>query len=246
MKGEFAMNLFLTSSPYLYQHDPATLNTANGFADRLREALPHRPKTLFVCSDPNNHDMTMEFIRITKDAFGRAGIPLGRCTALDLKNARWAYRLVAESDFIVLMGGHVPTQNAFFHKIRLRRLIKKFEGTIMGISAGSMNAAEEVYSQPEETGESNPSFQRFLTGLGLAQINILPHYQQVKDYMLDGKRLYEDVTFADSMGKTFHVFPDGTYYHQNEEEQAIYGEFWRLSDGIMEHLGLDGERHELM
>ena len=82
--------------------------------------------------------------------------------------------------------------------------------------------------------------------MGLTNINVLPHYQQVKDYTLDGKRLYEDITFADSMGKTFHVFPDGTYYHQNEEEQAIYGEFWRLSNGIMEHLGLEGERHEFM
>ena len=240
------MNLFLTSSPYLYQHDPATLNPVNGFADRLRACLPNRPKTLFICSDPSSHDMTKSFIQITKDAFGRAGIPLGRCTALDAKNSRWAYRLVAESDFIILMGGHVPTQNAFFHRIHLRRLIKKFEGTVMGISAGSMNAAEEVYSQPEETGESSPSFQRFLSGLGLAQINILPHYQQVKDYLLDGKRLYEDVTFADSMGKVFHVFPDGTYYFQNEEEKLICGEFWRLSDGIMEHLGLEGEEHNFM
>ena len=33
------MHLFLTSSPYLYQHDPATLNPANGFIDRLKEAL---------------------------------------------------------------------------------------------------------------------------------------------------------------------------------------------------------------
>lgn len=240
------MNLFLTSSPYLYQHDPATLNPANGFVERLSAVLPHRPRTLFIASDPGDHERSLEFVRITKDAFGRAGIPLGRCTVLDSKNARWAYRLVAESEFIIINGGHVPTQNAFFHKIRLRRLIRKFDGVIMGISAGSMNSADEVYSQPEETGESSPEFQRFLTGLGLAQINILPHYQQVKDYMLDGKRLYEDVTFADSMGKVFHVFPDGTYYYQDEEEQAIYGEFWRLSDGIMEHLAIEGERHDFM
>lgn len=240
------MKLFLTSSPYLYQHDPATLNPANEFVDRLRAALPHRAKTLFICSDPNSHDMTLDFIHITKDAFGRAGIPLGKCTALDARNARWAYRLVAESEFIIIMGGHVPTQNAFFHKIRLRRLMQKFDGVVMGISAGSMNSAENVYAQPEEAGESSPSFQRFLHGLGLADINILPHYQQVKDYELDGKRLYEDVTFTDSMGHTFYVFPDGTYYYQDEEEQAILGQFWRLSDGIMEHLGIDGEYFSFM
>ena len=234
------MHLFLTSSPYLYQHDPATLNPANGFIDRLKEALPHRAKTLFICSDPSDHEMTLSFIRLTKDAFGRAGIPLGKCTALDARNARWAYRLVAESEFIILMGGHVPTQNAFFHRMRLRRLIQKFDGVIMGISAGSMNAAVNVYSQPEESGESSPSFQRFLSGLCLADINILPHYQQVKDYMLDGKRLYEDVTFADSMGRVFHVFPDGTYYFQNDEEKTVYGECWRIADGVMEKLCEDG------
>lgn len=240
------MNLFLTSSPYLYQHDPATLNPVNGFLDRLRECLPSRPKTLFVASDPVDHERTLEFVHITKDAFGRAGLPLGRCTVLDNKNARWAYRLVAESEFIILCGGHVPTQNAFFQRMRLRRLIRKFEGTVMGISAGSMNSAEVVYCQPEETGESSPSFQRFLSGLGLAQIQILPHYQQVKDYTLDGKRLFEDITYADSMGQTFYVFPDGTYYFQNEEQAMICGEFWRLSNGIMEHLGRDWEEFYIM
>lgn len=240
------MNLFLTSSPYLYQHDPATLNPANEFVDRLKAVLPHRARTLFICSDPNDHEMTLSFIRITKDAFGRAGLPLGKCTALDARNARWAYRLVAESEFIIIMGGHVPTQNAFFHRMRLRRLIQKFDGVIMGISAGSMNSAWNVYSQPEEAGESSPSFQRFLTGLGLAEINILPHYQQVKDYMLDGKRLYEDVTFADSMGREFYVFPDGTYFYQDEEERAILGECWRIADGVMEKLTEEEERFDFM
>jgi dipeptidase E len=240
------MNLFLTSSPYLYQHDPATLNPANEFVARLKAVLPHRPKTLFIASDPANHDMTMAFIHATKDAFGRAGVPLGRCTALDWRNARWAYRLVAESQFIILVGGHVPTQNAFFQKIHLRRLMKKFDGVVMGISAGSMNSAGTVYAQPEETGESSPEFPRFLHGLELADINILPHYQQVKDYLLDGKRLYEDITYADSMGHTFYVFPDGTYYYQDDEEQVILGEAWRLSDGVLEKITEEDERYDFI
>lgn len=240
------MNLFLTSSPYLYQHDPATLNPDNEFVERLRLVLPQRARTLFVCSNPDDHEMTLAFARDTKDAFAREGILLGKCTVLDGRNARWAYRLVAQADFIVLMGGHLPTQNAFFRKIRLRRLIRKFDGVIMGISAGSMNSAEIVYAQPEEPGESAPEFPRFLPGLGLAQIHILPHYQQVKDYELDGRRLYEDITFADSMGQEFFVFPDGTYYYQDEEEAVILGQCWRLSDGIMEQLTENGERLDFM
>lgn len=240
------MILFLTSSPYLYQHDPATLNPDNEFVERLRLTLPRRPKTLFVASDPQTHERLLDFIHAAKDAFGRAGLPLGRCTPLDARNARWAYRLVAESEFIVLCGGHVPTQNEFFRQIHLSRLMKKFEGVVMGISAGTMNSAVTVYAQPEEEGEASPDFPRFLKGLGLADINILPHYQQVKDYELDGQRLYEDITYADSMGHEFFVFPDGTYYFQDDEESVILGEAWRLADGQMEKLTEKGERFDFM
>ena len=39
---------------------------------------------------------------------------------------------------------------------------------IFGISAGSMNSAEEVYAQPELEGESlDPNYVRFIPGLGL-------------------------------------------------------------------------------
>lgn len=240
------MILFLTSSPFLYEHSPATLNPDNEFVERLRLTLPRRPKTLFVASDPQTHERLLDFIHAAKDAFGRAGLPLGRCTPLDARNARWAYRLVAESEFIVLCGGHVPTQNQFFRQIHLSRLIKKFEGVVMGISAGTMNSAVTVYAQPEEEGESSPDFPRFLKGLGLADINILPHYQQVRDYELDGQRLYEDITYADSMGHEFFVFPDGTYYFQDDEESVILGEAWRLADGQMEKLTEKGERFDFM
>lgn len=240
------MILFLTSSPYLYQHDPATLNPDNEFVERLHAVLPHRPKTLFIASNPDDHEGCLEFIHVTKDAFGRAGIPLGRCTVLDGRNARWAYRLVAESEFIIIMGGHVPTQNEFFRRIRLRRYMKKFDGVVMGISAGSMNSADTVYVQPEEEGESSPDFPRTMRGLGLADINILPHYQQVKDYELDGQRLYEDITYADSFGRELFIFPDGSYYYQDDEESVILGEAYRLTDGEMEQLTENGERFDFM
>ena len=44
------MTLFLTSSPCIYKHSPATLNPANGFLSRIRSKLPPRPRTLFVAS----------------------------------------------------------------------------------------------------------------------------------------------------------------------------------------------------
>ena len=75
-----------------------------------------------------------------------------------------------------------------------------------------MNSADIVYCQPEEDGEAiNPEFQRWISGLNLTKINIIPHYQMVKDKYLDGMRLYEDITYKDSIGHPFIVLVDGSY-----------------------------------
>lgn len=235
------MTLFITSSPFLEGADRALLSNANGFLDRIRQALPPTPRALFVCSDPNDHEMTCQFGAETMAAFARARIPFSAYQVLDGENAEDAAELIARADFIILAGGHVPTQNAFFQDIGLGELLREFPGTIMGISAGSMNLAEEVYIQPEEKGESSPDFVRFAPGLGLTDVNILPHYQKVKDFWLDGQRLFEDITYADSFGRMFFVLPDGSYFYQDEDQLLLIGESWVIQDGEIHPLLHNGE-----
>lgn len=230
------MNLFLTSSPYIDGAPRAILSNANGFVDRIRQVLPPNPQVLFVCSNPGDHYMTCCFAAETTAAFCEAGMPFGGYQVLDGTNANRAYQMIRHSDFIVLSGGHVPTQNAFFRRIRLRHSLKHFDGTVLGISAGSMNSADIVYVQPEEPGESVPEFQRFAPGLGLTGVNICPHYQKVKDNILDGFRLFEDLTYADSMGNTFFALPDNSYFYQDEERLLLFGEAWRIRDGVLEKI----------
>lgn len=235
------MILFVTSSPFVDGADRAILSNANGFLDRIREALPPLPRCLFVCSDPERRDLTCRFGADVFSAFAEAGVCFSGYEVLDAFNAGDAAFLVESSDLIVLAGGHVPTQNAFFQEIGLREILEDYPGVVMGISAGSMNCADETYVQPEEEGESAPEFERFAPGLGLTGVNILPHYQKVKDNILDGKRLFEDVTYIDSMGHTFFALPDGSYFYQDEEHLLLFGKAYRLSDGILELLTLDGE-----
>lgn len=239
------MTLFITSSPFLEGADRALLSSANGFLDRIRQALPPTPRALFVCSDPNDHEMTCQFGAETMAAFARARIPFSAYQVLDGENAGDAAELIAQTDFIILAGGHVPTQNAFFQDIGLGELLREFPGTIMGISAGSMNLAENVYIQPEEPGESSPDFVRFAPGLGLTDVNILPHYQKVKDALLDGRRLFEDITYADSYGQMFFVLPDGSYFYQDGQKLLLCGESWLIHDGEIEPLLHNGEVQDL-
>ncbi len=232
--GVITMEIFLTSSQCIPSAPEAILNPANDFVERLRSALPKYPKVLTVCSDPNGHDLTVYYAKATEEAFVKAGMPYGAHCVLDGCNPEQARDLLAWCDFLILSGGHVPTQNRFFQEIGLKELLSDFDGVIMGISAGSMNAARVVYAQPEREGESvDPAYQRFLPGLGLTENQILPHYNTEKDAVLDGKRLYEDITYPDSFGKRFLVLPDGSYVHIKNGKSTIYGGVYWLTDGMM-------------
>ena len=107
-------------------------------------------------------------------------------------------------------------------------------GILIGISAGSMNSAETVYAQPERDGEAmDPAYQRFLPGLGLTKTMLLPHYQENKDDILDGLRVYEDIAFSDSYGNVFYAIPDGTYLLIEGGKEELRGEAYRISNGNM-------------
>ena len=235
------MIAFLSSSPCIYGAPRAILNPENGFVDNLRSSLPEKIRCLFVASSPDSPKLTERFGGEMAACFEEAGFVFSDFQILDRRNQSDAQLLIWKSDFIILAGGHVPTQNAFFQEIGLRELLRNFQGVVLGISAGTMNAAERVYIQPEEPGESVPEFPRFAQGLGITTINVLPHYQQVKDDYLDGRRLYEDITFADSYGECFYVFPDGTYLLIEDGQTTLYGQAYRLSDGQMEKISEVGE-----
>ena len=236
------MIVFLTSSPCVYQAPRAIINPENSFLVNLLSCLPENPRCLFVASAPDDPEFTDRVAEEMSWALELAGMDLSQVTTLDRRTQDEAAELIADSDFIVLCGGHVPTQNAFFQEIGLRELLEDFDGTVMGISAGSMNLAEEVYVQPEEEGEGiAPDFARFAPGLGLTDVNILPHYQKVKDNILDGLRLFEDITYPDSQGNTFFALPDGSYFYQNDDTLLLFGEAYLLRDGELSQLTRSGD-----
>ena len=112
----------------------------------------------------------------------------------------------------------------------------------MGISAGTMNCARIVYAQPEMPGEAkDPDYERFIPGLGLTEYNILPHYNAVKNDIIDGMRLIEDIAFSDSIGHTFFAITDGSYLLQTEEKAEICGEAYMIRDGRIEQICSNGD-----
>ena len=234
------MIYFLTSSPCVI--DSPALNPVNGFVDELRKALPGPCTALFIASDPDNPERIYRFYNNMPGSFAEIGIPFTQADVLLRENQDRCGELIANADVIFLCGGHVPTQNRFFQDIALRERLADWDGVIVGVSAGSMNAADVVYAQPEEPGEAvDPGFRRWLPGLGLTRHMILPHYQKEKDGWLDGMRLYEDITYPDSAGNRFYAMVDGTYLLGRDGREELRGEAYLIRDGVLTQISREGD-----
>lgn len=228
------MIAFLCSSPV--DRETNTVDPSNGFLELLLAAAGGRAlRGLFIASSPEDAESTAFYADLTRREFEEAGLRFAAFPVLDGQNAAEAPALVAGADFIVLAGGHVPTQNRFFNAIGLKALLAGWEGVLIGISAGTMNSAGTVYAQPELPGEAvDPAYERFLPGLGLTEVNVLPHYQLVQDEVLDGLRVFEDVTYPDSLGRCFYALPDGSFLYLRDGKTELRGEAWRIAEGHCE------------
>lgn len=236
------MVLFMTSSPCDDNVPegvklPCILFERNCFVKKMKQWWKPDSKGLIIAAYPDNYELNDEMRDTFYGAFTYHGMTFEELIMIDSRNDSFLEELIGDADFVMLAGGHVPTQNAYFEHLGLKKMLLHFDGIVMGISAGSMNCPEVVYAQPELSGESiDPDYERYLYGLGLCNVNILPHYNMVKDNILDGRRLIEDITFEDSMDESFIVLEDGSYVMIYDGVAEVYGKAYRISDGVMEQI----------
>ena len=246
------MTLFLTGSPTRFGEPAFTRD--NGFLAEVQAALaqvtgPDRlPRVLLVSAAPDDEGFTASVKKGMSDCIHASGIRTASITMLDRHNAAQTPELVKKADWIVLCGGHVPTQNKFLHEIGLKQLIQDFPGVVMGCSAGSMNCADMVYSHPELPGEAvDPHYQRWLKGLGLTHIQLVPHMEQVRYAQVDGLRLFEDVAFPDSWNHRFYTFRDGGYVIQKPGKRPeLRGEAFEITRGAMHRVSEENKSYSFM
>ena len=239
------MILFLTSSPtgpLDQSYRVEALDYKNHFVENLKHYWKDHSRCCLIAANPEAYQRNDEMCDFFKNVFLKEDFSLDTMDLYDYRYPLSKEKLL-NYDVILLAGGHVPTQNRYFKEIDLKEKIKDFQGIVIGISAGSMNCAHTVYVQPEESGESlDPNFKRWILGLNLTKQNILPHYQMVKDYCLDGKKLFEEITYPDSIHHCFLVLEDGSYLLSVNNQETVYGKSYLLHDGKLKILCHENEK----
>lgn len=239
------MNLILTSLLGFYYKDKEgkkiahNFGNTNGILDLIKKLTPKQSNFVFVASSESNYEATDTYAQLTFDSF-RITYPFENYIILDGRTKDRTEEIIQNADLIFLCGGHVPSQNQFFHNINLKEFIKNTDALIIGASAGSMNCAKIVYAQPEVEGESiNPLYKRYLQGLGLTNISILPHFEQCINDIIDGKNIFKEISLPDSKIRPFIAYSDGSYIYDNGTKQIMYGKAFLFENGNYSQISND-------
>lgn len=236
------MNVLLTSriNHYVKTEDGKRIvqnfGNENCILDLIKKLTPSQNNLVFVASNETNYETTDMHAELIIESFNLT-FPFKTYTILDERTETRAKKIIENADLIYLCGGHVPTQNHFFEKINLREIIKNTNALIIGASAGSMNAANIVYAQPELEGESiDPNYKKYLRGLGLTTISVLPHFKEEIDNILDGKNVFKQITIPDSKIRPFIAFSDGAHLLDNGSTQLMFGEAYLFDGGSFQQI----------
>jgi len=219
---------------------PKVFDNKNNKLDTIKKYVKKYDNFVYIASTEYENDINDYYSKIVFDSFNMT-LPFKNYIVLDSRNEKDAEKIIKDADLIILSGGHVPTENDFFNNINLRELIRKTDAFIIGVSAGSMNSAENVYSPPEYESEViDNNYNKYYKGLGLTHLNVFPHYDEIKDEVISGVHILNEIVLPDSFDRDIYALNNGSYILIDDNEY-IYGETYLIRKGKIKMICKDNQ-----
>ena len=212
------------------------MNNSNQVIQQIKDSVKKFDNFVFIVSNPTTFETNYQYANCTFESFKKSGVGFKNLIVVDDKNKQDIEKIIKCADFVFLAGGHVPTQNKFFKEINLKSLLNSYDGVIMGQSAGSMNLAKLVYNYPEDLDElSDP---KFLEGLGLTDLTIVPHFNIEKgNEQVDEKiDLMNDYLKKDSKVTTLYCVTNFSHIKIQNGKTEFYGDIYIMKDGEINYI----------
>lgn len=229
------MIALLTSKLATYEKDengnkiPIALKNENEILANIKTFLKARNRIVYVANFQNDFEENDFRSSIIFESFKKAGIDFKEKFVLDARNKDKAKEIVGDANLIILSGGKCTSQLEFFEEINLKSMLEKFNGVVIGISAGTMNLCETVANFPEDV--SDISSPRWLSGLGFVNEIIIPHFDgETKTYQIEcgDFDVVKKYIIPMSKNKNFLALPNGSYLLFENGKQKIFGVAYRI------------------
>lgn len=209
-------------------------NEDNYFVENLKNSIKNYDKFVVVASDPLSYDYNDLFLKIYKEALELTGIKFEEYILLDNRNKDKIKEIIDNSSLIILSGGDTYVEHLFFEEINLRKYLKNYNACIVGISAGSINMAADVYDSPEK--EEDLKRPCSFNGLGLTEIRVEPHFVYEDSLFDEMEKLQRKHLLNESNRKKVIGILDGSYIMIENDIPRLYGDAYLIENGEIKKL----------
>ena len=204
----------------------------NNFLNNLKNNLKETKKFVLIASNPDEYEKNDLFLKMDIEALKLSGLEFQDSAILDGRNIENPELVLENANLIFLSGGNTLIQNKFFNKINLKKYLKNTNSVIVGISAGSINSAKNVFNSPEE--EQDLKNSPYMQGLELTNINVEPHFD-----INNASKIQMDSILFESNKRTIYGLTDGAYIIKINNKYKIYGESYKIHNGIITKICTD-------
>ena len=237
------MTVILTSilATHYYDGDgvkcPQPLPDDNGILTEIKKYVKTCSRVVYVVNDPNDTEHNDVSAPPVFEGLRLSGLDFSQKIILDSRNAANAEEEILGADLIILAGGKILCQRDFFRSIKLAGILKRYNGLVIGISAGSMNLCKTVANFPEEISDLGGPL--WTDGLGFYDGIIIPHFDgAAKSYQIpcDEIDVVGDYILPMSKGKKFIGIPNLSYILIDGAATSMHGVMYSISDGNVERI----------
>lgn len=199
-----------------------------GFPEELAQSLEtiitNRGTLIYIASSPKDFETTDYYKDITVGWFAKIGIEFERVVVIDdRKSQAESKSLIREASVILLAGGITLNQMEFLKRSDLVSELQRYEGVVMGISAGAINMAVDSFYSADE----DHSLTQFYDGLGLVGISVEPHF--LPD---DVKRLELEILPYSNEADIYCLCDDSAIIVK-DGERCYLGDVYLASKGVL-------------
>ena len=189
----------------------------HGLGDMFKKELKDTKSIVYIPGSPNKIEKAKEkYIPAFVEHFKNVGIEFDETNLIEPSLAKEeAKRMIQNASFIMLMGGDPFEQRDLCRDLDILEDLKKFDGVMMGFSAGAMLMSKYMIITP--CSEEYPDF-HIEEGLNFDELSIYPHNNTTQE------------EYPDTL-----VVGDETYQKADLIKVANeYGDFYLLQDNLRE------------
>lgn len=194
-------------------------------AELFRQRIARRKSFAFVASEFRNfEDKTDFYFKRFLNMFEEKNIRFEEAFVVDGRmTPKEAQDAVARADVVWLSGGDTLAQFKYLREYGLCGVIRRHEGVVIGMSAGSINLARTAVC----TASCGHDRQQIYDALGCVDISVEPNFvrDRVSPELLDLSRKY-----------VIYGLCDDSAIICSDKGQEFFGEMYKISDGNIERV----------